>query len=173
MLRFFLILGVSLSFLSGNLVIVNAGPNCDKEPCLSSSETIETETTKTKSKTTSTKKIDETVKIVNPNEILDCQNSGLLGCDDNSSSLEKGIENSFVYRNWIPYLIKKFFEFGAGLGVLFLVIESFLILTANFEGFENSSVDKVKSNILNIAIGVVLMLLARAIVDIIISLPLS
>lgn len=109
--------------------------------------------------------------ISNPLSNEMCRESNLLGCRDMQGRLVAGVEHSYAYREIIPYVIKKILEIGSGLAVLLLIYSAYLFLTQSLEG--ESEVEKAKDNIIYIVLGLIFMLLSRAIVSIVENLPLG
>jgi hypothetical protein len=101
-----------------------------------------------------------------------CEETGLIGCEETEDN-RSGIERSYLYTSWIPYALKTLFNAGAGISVLVIVYSGFILIGSQLDMFESWSTDNAKNNIKYALIGLLIMLLARVIVQIIETLPLG
>jgi hypothetical protein len=95
-----------------------------------------------------------------------CNN--LLGCDH---STDIGLENTYVYEKFIPYFIKTLLNWGAGIAVLMLVFAGVVYLGA--AGYQDGLKEKMIKLMMFTVTGLLVMILARAIVSIVENLPLG
>ena len=101
-----------------------------------------------------------------PNHTISCE--GLLGCEE-ISEVKPGVQKSFVWKDLIPYFIKKALEIGSGIAVVLLVYGGIRYII--FAGDDKERGKNIPL-ILYTLIGLIVMLLSRAIVSIIANLPL-
>ena len=82
----------------------------------------------------------------------------------------EGIRGTFAYRTFIPYVIKRLLELGSGIAVLMIVYSGIMFISAG--GNEDQRTKQMK-NIGFAIMGLLFMILSRAIVSIVESLPLG
>jgi hypothetical protein len=101
-------------------------------------------------------------------DVLEGQCNNLLGCEHN---LNPGVKNTYIYEEFIPHFIKTLLNWGAGIAVLMLVFAGVMYLAAGAisEDLRNKALKLIAFTI----VGLLVMILARAIVSIVENLPLG
>lgn len=101
-------------------------------------------------------------------DILEGQCNNLLGCEHN---INPGVKNTYIYEEFIPHFIKTLLNWGAGIAVLMLVLAGIMFLAAGAisEDLRNKALKLIVFTI----VGLLVMILARAIVSIVENLPLG
>ena len=104
------------------------------------------------------------------NPLFGINNEDLLGSDNFTQCLDPGVDKTYAYKYLIPYIIKKILEIGAGVAVLMIVYSGILYLSIGIDTEQKGTATK---NIIFEILGLLIMILARAIVSIVENLPLG